>query len=81
MDNENGTTRLFAHAIGTQWRGESGGSDTVVLQNSVKHIQWIYRQMRQEGLSAPDARMSLVFAIHAGQRDMRSRVEAAVRAV
>lgn len=74
------TSRLHCHTRESGHRYEGGGN-TVVLKSNVKHIQWIYRQMRREGLKPADARMSLVFAVHAGQRDIRNRVEDAVRSI
>jgi len=73
------TTTLRAHERTSQFRTKS--TDVTVCRRNVKHIRWLYRQLRQDGLKPGDARMSLVFAISAGQRDMRTRVEDTLRSV
>ena len=59
----------------------SDGRGVIVNRRSVKHIQWIYRCMRDEGLKPADARMSLVNALAAGQRDVRTSIEDLLRTV
>ena len=59
----------------------NGSTDVTVCQRSVKHVRWLYKQMRRDGLSPADARMGLVFALAAGQRDMRTRIEDTMREV
>lgn len=46
-----------------------------------KHLLWLYRQFRQDGMKRADARMNLCFAIAYGQRDIRSRINEALRNV
>jgi hypothetical protein len=69
-------TRLRIHERPSQF---NDGRAITVHQRSVKHVRWLYRNMRNEGLARADARMSLCFALAAGQRDARSTVEDAVR--
>ncbi len=72
------TTKLRVHPLGSQF---NDGRGVTVNRSSVRHIQWLYRCMRSEGHNRADARMNLVHAFAAGQRDVRKTVEDAVRSV
>ena len=74
-----GTTTLRAHERTSPHRTE--GTNITVCRRSIKHVRWLYRAFRNDGLKPDDARMNLVFALAAGQRDMRTRVEDTLRTV
>ncbi len=70
------TTKLRTHVLGS---GLASGRGVTIHRRSVAHAQWLYKSMRKEGLNPADARMSLVFALAAGQRDARVAIEQALR--
>lgn len=72
------TTKIHAWVRGSGQR-QTAGSAVTVQRDSVQNLRWLYKQFRKDGLAAADARMNLVFAFAAGQRDMRARVYKAVR--
>ena len=73
------TITLRAHERTSPHRADS--TNVTVHPRSIKHVRWLYRQMRSDGLKPSDARMCLVFSLAAGQRDMRTRVEATLRTI
>lgn len=72
------TTKLRIHERPSQF---NDGRAITITRRSVKHVQWMYRNMRNEGMKRADARMSLTFAIAAGQRDARSQVEDVLKGI
>lgn len=73
------TTTIDPHPRGSKYR--DGKSAVTVDTTNVRHICWIYRCMRKDGLKPTDARMALCHAVSAGQRDARYRVNQALAGI
>jgi len=72
------TTYIRSHERTSEYKASTG---VTVVRSGVRHIQWLYRQFRSDGMERSDARMNLCHALAAGQRDMRSRVETTLREI
>jgi hypothetical protein len=72
------TTYIRSHERDAAFRSSTG---VTVVRDGVRHVRWLYRAFRADGMGRGDARMNLCHAIAAGQRDMRTRVEDSMRGV